>query len=114
MTLQFMVTLGLSTKLTELENYETESEHEYALIGKLFFFIYFDGYLWYWILAFVHIPLVMNVDCDTLRQIDFFGLPLFGKCMDENFWIASFQTSIAMQQCTTNLAMLVIENILPL
>ena len=60
MGLELSVFGAVSRMLTEHENYRTQSAHEAAYVSKMFFFIFVDGYLWYWVLGFVHIPLIMH------------------------------------------------------
>ena len=46
-----------------LINTEKEFDDQYVL--KMFFFIWVDGYLWYWFLGFVHIPFVLYNSDET-------------------------------------------------
>ena len=48
--------LRLASMLNRWENYRTTREFEEQLVRKLFAFFFVDGFLWYFLLAFLHIP----------------------------------------------------------
>jgi hypothetical protein len=53
--------------LTEFENHRTVSDHENQLIAKVFIFFFIDCFLWFYLLAFVHIPFGTQID-QALQQ----------------------------------------------
>ncbi len=48
--------LRLASILNRWENHRTTREFELQLVRKLFAFFFVDGFLWYFLLAFLHIP----------------------------------------------------------
>ena len=46
----------LASVLNDWENHRTTAEFEAGLVRKLFAFLFVDGFLWYFLLAFLHIP----------------------------------------------------------
>ncbi len=54
--LNWSVFLRLASALNRWENHRTEREFEAQLVTKLFAFFFIDGFLWYFLLAFLHIP----------------------------------------------------------
>ena len=121
MGLELLLFGAVSRVLTEFENYKTQSEFESAYIFKMFFFVWVDGYLWYWILGLVHIPIVREhsgpdgrIDPAFARETTIFGWRVFNEgttTLDE--WIHSFETSVTFQVAGSNTLILALENLLP-
>jgi len=89
MGLELLLFGAISRNLTEFENYRTQSEFESAYIFKMFFFVWVDGYLWYWILGFIHIPVVRQhsdadgvIDPEFARSNTIFGWRVFNDGLD--------------------------------
>ena len=57
----------------------------------MFFFIYVDGYAAFWILGFVHIPLLMYTPIEQLRQIKVFGWQLFYTEVQDDRYLQSLR-----------------------
>ena len=68
----------LASFLNRWENHRTEAEFETHLVRKLFAFLFVDGFLWYFLLAFLHIPFG-----DKLRTM--FGLS--DETFQQEFWM---------------------------
>jgi len=121
MGLELLLFGAISRVLTEFENYRTQSEFESAYVFKMFFFVWVDGYLWYWILGLVHIPIVREhsgpdgrIDPAFARQTTIFGWRVFNEgttTVDQ--WIHSFETSVTFQVAGSNTLILALENLLP-
>lgn len=54
--LNWNVFLRIALLLNRWENYRTTRDFEQQLVLKLFAFLFVDGFLWYFLLAFLHIP----------------------------------------------------------
>jgi hypothetical protein len=121
MGLELLLFGAISRVLTEFENYRTQSEFESAYVFKMFFFVWVDGYLWYWILGLIHIPVVRehsgpdgNIDPAFARQTTILGWRVFNEgttTVDQ--WIHSFETSVTFQVAGSNTLILALENLLP-
>jgi len=87
----------------------------------MFFFVWVDGYLWYWILGFIHIPVVRQhsdadgvIDPEFARSNTIFGWRVFNAghtTVDE--WMYGFETSVTFQVAGSNTMILALENLLP-
>ena len=77
---------GLAWTLNHMENHRTTAEFEAQLVRKLFAFLFVDGFLWYFLLAFLHIPFG-----GRLRTL--FGLR--DDTFQQEFWMHALVTSIA-------------------
>jgi len=111
---------AVSLALTRFENYRTQSEFESSYVFKMFFFIWVDGYLWYWLLGLVHIPLIRyyaqsdgSISEDLVSRMTFFGVKLFTGSTTVEEWVLSFESAVTFQTMATNFGMLAIENLLP-
>ena len=60
--LNWNVFLRIALLLNRWENYRTTRDFEQQLVLKLFAFLFVDGFLWYFLLAFLHIPLLLATD----------------------------------------------------
>ena len=84
--LNWHIFLRLASMLNRWENYRTTREFEVHLARKLFAFFFVDGFLWYFLLAFLHIPFG-----EQLGRL--LGLQLQG--FSQTAWMNALVTSIA-------------------
>ena len=69
------VFLRLATFLNSWEGHRTVGDFEAHLVRKLFAFLFVDGFLWYFLLAFLHIPFgdrlraLFGMRDDTFQQV---------------------------------------------
>ena len=103
----------ISHKLCVFENYRTDKEFKDQWTLKMFFFIYVDGYMMFWILSLYHIPLAMYTAFEDLSGISVAGVRLYYKehqldaYMDQLAAVC-FTAIVVVQVLTYGL-----ENILP-
>ena len=69
------------------ENHRTSSEFERQLALKLFAFLFVDGFLWYFVLAFLHIPFAEHFG----RLL---ALPTSASLTDHSVWMGALSTSV--------------------
>ena len=69
------------------ENHRTSSEFERQLARKLFAFLFVDGFLWYFVLAFLHIPFAEHFG----RLL---ALPTSASLTDHSVWMGALSTSV--------------------
>lgn len=69
--------MQLARALNNFENHRTVQTHENRLIAKIFVFFFIDSYMWFYLLAFFHIPFG--------RQIDAFVRDALGMHFDKPF-----------------------------
>lgn len=89
--LNWHVFVRLAGSLNSWENYRTSTEFERQLVVKLFAFLFVDGFLWYFLLAFLHIPF----GAQLLRLFAAFGgVDQSTDDFDQNFWELALVTSV--------------------
>ena len=86
--LNWNVFLRIALLLNRWENYRTTRDFEQQLVLKLFAFLFVDGFLWYFLLAFLHIPFGEHLS-KTL------SLSQGGVDSDPGFWMHALTTSIS-------------------
>ena len=90
--LNWNVFLRLALLLNRWENYRTTRDFEQQLVLKLFAFLFVDGFLWYFLLAFLHIPFG-----DQIARVLDLGDP--GAVASDgaagSFWMHALTTSIS-------------------
>lgn len=86
--LNWNVFLRIALLLNRWENYRTTRDFEQQLVLKLFAFLFVDGFLWYFLLAFLHIPFGEHLS-KTL------GLRQGAADSDPGFWMHALTTSIS-------------------
>jgi len=121
MVLELGLFRHISGLLSEFENWQLQSEYESAYVFKVFFFIFVDGYLWYWVLGFFHIPIIRenSLPDGTMSpafadHFTIFGIRLFSSSTTVDEWVYSFEYSITLHVVGVNFAMLALENLLPI
>lgn len=60
--LNWIIFYKLACALNTFENHRTAHRHENRLIAKIFIFFFIDSYLWFYLLAFFHIPFGRQID----------------------------------------------------
>ena len=103
MVLELGLFRHISGLLSEFENWQLQSEYESAYVFKVFFFIFVDGYLWYWVLGFFHIPVIRynslpdgTMDPEFAEAFSLFGLRVFSSSTTLDEWVDSFEYSITL------------------
>ncbi|KAL1503425.1 hypothetical protein AB1Y20_011914 [Prymnesium parvum] len=84
--LNWQVFMRLASALNSWENYRTTIEFEHQLALKVFAFVFVDGFLWYFLLAFLHIPFGAQLRAALSLRADGF---------DQAFWMHALVTSVS-------------------
>jgi len=88
--LNWIVWYQLASSLNRFENHRTVQGHENGLIIKVFIFFFIDCFLWFFILAFFHIPFGRQLD-HLLANLGF----RFDKPFERQVWMARLGQTIA-------------------
>ncbi len=74
-------------------NQDVRNEYNDNLVHKVFIFIFVDGFLWFWIMGYVHIPILMGKTHEELLAME---IPMFGKAFpDPDPWTGHTLDQIA-------------------
>lgn len=80
----------------------------------MFFFIYVDGYMMFWILSFYHIPLAMYSSFEELQRVSVAGVRLFYKEHQLDVYLEQLTAVCVAAIVTVQLLTYLLENVLPL
>jgi len=104
---------AVAHQLTRLENYRTEREFHDNYVLKMFFFIFVDGYMMFWILGLYHIPLATYSSFEELSDVSIVGVRLFYKPGQLSVYQEQLTSVCVAAIVTVQLLTFLLENVLP-
>jgi len=113
MVLMMFFFMKMAKELGKLENYRTEQEFADQYVLKMFFFIFVDGYMMFWILGLYHIPLATYWSFDELTEISVAGVRLFYLPDQLDTYMEQLSTVCITAIILVQLLTLLLENVVP-